>query len=312
MSKYLKCKQMYKLLIGLCCLFCFNVGAAQGRRVTSTKPTKTRTNRTKPSTGNTNSKQRSLVDKEKMADLRAEIREELKTNPPTSHRTIDLFNNQFDTYIVDLSNRQQELNMFFKDDKGLKYYSFENIKRASNQKFIELAFAMNAGMYNSSFEPVGLLMQDGHPERGLDRNTSGRGNFYLKPNGIFLINKTGKAEIVTTEDFANRQMASNTQHATQSGPMLLIDGQYHPVFNPNSNNLNIRNGVGVIDENRVVFIISRSGVTFYDFATVFKEVFDCENALFLDGAVSKMYCPELGLNDTSGRFGAMIGLVRNK
>jgi uncharacterized protein YigE (DUF2233 family) len=35
----------------------------------------------------------------------------------------------------------------------------------------------------------------------------------------------------------------------------------------------------------------------------------CDNALFLYGAISRMYLPEIGRNDLDGNFGAMIGIT---
>ena len=58
-------------------------------------------------------------------------------------------------------------------------------------------------------------------------------------------------------------------------------------------NFNIRNGVGVINAKTVVFIISRDPVSLYDFAAIFKEDFHCDNALYLDGFISRFYLPEL-------------------
>jgi uncharacterized protein YigE (DUF2233 family) len=39
--------------------------------------------------------------------------------------------------------------------------------------------------------------------------------------------------------------APDCRFATQSGPMLVIDGALHPRFRESSTSLNIRNGVGV-------------------------------------------------------------------
>jgi len=281
-------------------------------------PSKTRTNRTNNSAGNKNKPNKNkpnkndLADKEKIADLRSEIRSELNTKPATLHRTIDLFNNKFDTYIVDVSNPNQQLQFFLDDKDGYPYSSLGEVKKDFENQPKELTFSMNGGMYNPSYLPQGLLIQDGVTKHALDIKKQGGGNFYLKPNGVFLINKQGRAKIVTTEFFNETKMLDNTKNATQSGPMLLIKGKYHQKFNPNSRNLNIRNGVGIIDENTIVFAISRSGVTFYDFATLFKDVFNCQDALFLDGAVSRMYCPELGRMDTGGNFGTILGLVKKK
>lgn len=116
-------------------------------------------------------------------------------------------------------------------------------------------------------------------------------NFYLEPNGIFYITNDGKAGICKTIVYSN---IANVEFATQSGPMLLINGKVNIIFNPKSNNLNIRNGVGILPNNDLIFAISTNKVTFYDFAKFFKEK-GCLNALYLDGYVSKGFILNQGI-----------------
>jgi uncharacterized protein YigE (DUF2233 family) len=60
----------------------------------------------------------------------------------------------------------------------------------------------------------------------------------------------------------------------------------------------------------VVFVISKSNQTnFYDFAAIFKDRFKCRNALYLDGAISKMYLKENRKEDVGGDFGVMISVT---
>ena len=80
----------------------------------------------------------------------------------------------------------------------------------------------------------------------------------------------------------------NVEHATQSGPALLLRGELHPAFNADSNNTRIRSGVGVISEHQAIFLRSEDEVRFYDFATAFRDRFNCEDALFLDGTISEV------------------------
>ena len=95
--------------------------------------------------------------------------------------------------------------------------------------------------------------------------------------------------------------------ATQSGPMLVIDGAIHSAFKKGSINVNIRNGVGILPDNKIVFAISKEEINFYDFAEYFKNL-GCKNALYLDGFVSRMYLPEKNLSATDGAFGVIIGV----
>ena len=74
------------------------------------------------------------------------------------------------------------------------------------------------------------------------------------------------------------------KYATQSGPMLIIDGQIHPAFKQGTANLNIRNGVGILPNNKLLFVMSKKEMNLYDFANYFKNS-GCINALYLDGFV---------------------------
>ena len=148
----------------------------------------------------------------------------------------------------------------------------------------ELLFAMNAGMYSPSFRPVGLYVEAGSQRKALHTGASG-GNFGLQPNGVFFVDDAGP-HVVATE----RYRAPDPRLATQSGPMLVIEGELHPAFRAESRSLNIRNGVGVSGKT-VFLVISEDAVRFHDFATLFRDVLGCPDALYLDGAVSALYSP---------------------
>jgi uncharacterized protein YigE (DUF2233 family) len=143
--------------------------------------------------------------------------------------------------------------------------------------------AMNAGMYHPDLSPVGLYVEDGRELSPLNEN-SGKGNFFMKPNGVFLIGRNGEASIVTTETYAAAH--PDPLYATQSGPLLVIDGKVNPRFEENGTSRYIRNGIGVLDPHTVVLAISRSPVSFGSFARLFRDGLDCGNALYFDGQVS--------------------------
>jgi len=142
---------------------------------------------------------------------------------------------------------------------------------------------MNAGMFHPDHSPVGLQIIDGTVFNSLNMD-DGQGNFFLKPNGVFAIGVQG-AVVQVTEKF---DVSKSWRHATQSGPLLLQGGEYHPKIKPDSPNLHIRNGVCVSD-GVVHFVISDEPVRFYDLASLMKEVLGCQDGLYLDGAVSKLY-----------------------
>ncbi|KAG1715271.1 Ribosome-binding factor A [Nymphon striatum] len=136
---------------------------------------------------------------------------------------------------------------------------------------------------------------------------AGPGNFGLLPNGILCL-RDGRADVIETLKF--RDTAPDCTHATQSGPMLVIDGELHPRFLPDSTSRYIRNGVGTsADGTQAVFVISDTSVTFHEFGSFFRDALEMPNALFLDGNVSRLYAPELGRADSGRRMGPIVGVV---
>lgn len=199
---------------------------------------------------------------------------------------------------------KQRVQLYWKDDRGSILGSLGRLKSFVESKKQRLVFAMNGGMYMEDQSALGLFIQEGKTIRRLN-NSSGYGNFYLHPNGVFYITDKGKGGISTTRNFKNRK---DIRYATQSGPMLVIDGKIHSAFKQGSVNLNVRNGVGILPDGRMLFAQSRNGVNLYDFALYFKQK-GCRDALFLDGFVSRTYLPAMRWLQTDGAFGVIIGAV---
>jgi uncharacterized protein YigE (DUF2233 family) len=199
---------------------------------------------------------------------------------------------------------KQTVAMVYKDPNNQRYQNFENLKKQQEKHGKKLVFAMNGGMFSPAFAPVGLYVENSKTLKKLD-TASGEGNFYLLPNGVFYITTQNKAVVCTTNTYKD---SGQVLYATQSGPMLLIDGKVHPAFTKGSPNLKIRNGVGVLPNGKIIFSIATQPISFYDFAMYFKEN-GCQNALYLDGTVSNMYYPAQGLTNTNGNYGVMIAVV---
>lgn len=214
--------------------------------------------------------------------------------------------NSFDNQIVDytVDTKTQDLKLYWKNDSGDFLKSIKNLKTYVESKNLTLTFAMNGGMYMQDLRPLGLFIQNEKTQMEINK-TDGNGNFHLKPNGVFYITTDDIPFICTTAYFADKD---KIKYATQSGPMLVIDGKIHPSFKEGSTNLNIRNGVGILPDNKVVFAISKRKINFYDFAKYFQQL-GCKNALYLDGVVSRMYLPEKKWIQTDGNFGVMIGVT---
>src|SRR5262249_14786540 len=145
--------------------------------------------------------------------------------------------------------REYALRLFWKDENGVPYGGFDHLPRRIGAA--PMVFAMNAGMYDESLAPVGLYVEAGKVLKRAN-TASGAGNFHLKPNGIFYVDGDN-AGVLTTEQFLSRK--PKAEFATQSGPMLVIDGRIHPKIRANSTSRKIRNGVGLRDPHTVVFAI---------------------------------------------------------
>lgn len=221
--------------------------------------------------------------------------------PPECGR-LDYADNRYLLCVVDL--RESELRLFWQDQAGEPYVTFRAVEEDLAAEGATLAFAMNGGMFDNDYAPVGLFIQNGEELRAANTN-EGPGNFHLMPNGIFYW-AGDTAGIMETNRFLAE--APPADFATQSGPMLLIDGELHPRFLPDSDSYKIRNGVGIMDEHRVVFVLSETSVTFHEFALFFRDRLSVRDALFLDGSVSEMFVPALNRAGL-GWFGPIIGVV---
>jgi len=187
----------------------------------------------------------------------------------------------------------KEIIYHYSDIKNLEFYNmvnskpilnFVNLKKHIKSKNKKIQFACNGGMFLQDFSPQGLFVQDGKLIKKLNTKHSNYGNFYMQPNGVFYTTKDGSGFVVKSKDF---KYNNTIAYATQSGPMLLINGKINSKFNPNSKSLYVRNGV-CIRGKKALFAISKEPINFYNFAMFFKKK-GCKNALYLDGYVSKFY-----------------------
>lgn len=209
-------------------------------------------------------------------------------------------------YTVCEASPGADVRLFLNGASGANLGSFEAVNRALAPEDRALVFAMNGGMYHPDRAPVGLYIENGQSTQGLV-TTSGGGNFGLVPNGVFCVRDDGGFAVIETRAFAANPPAC--RFATQSGPMLVIDGALHPRFLANSDSLYIRNGVGVAPDGRALFAISGRAVNFHTFARFFRDALGTPDVLYLDGSISRLFAPELRRNDFGFAMGPIIGLV---
>ena len=198
----------------------------------------------------------------------------------------------------------ERLELFLYDDMGTPYGDFASLEQAYQGQSIP--FAMNAGMYQPDLSPVGLFVVRGVEISRLLTGPSD-GNFGMLPNGVFCL-KFDHAFV--HESHVIEAMSSLCEYATQSGPMLVIDGALHPRFLPDGTSRYIRNGVGTpADGSQAVFAISNQPVTFYEFARFFRDGLGLPNALYFDGNISRLHVPALGRSDPGRAMGPIVAVI---
>ena len=171
-----------------------------------------------------------------------------------------------------------------------------------------LRFAMNAGMYGEDGNPIGLYVEGGRERHAINRRR-GPGNFHMLPNGVFTVAADGRVAVTPSTRY---DPAARPRWATQSGPMLVIDGRLHPAIQDNGPSLHVRNGVGVDSADTAWFIISDVAVSFGRMARFFRDVLHCRNALYLDGSVSSLWDRPVGRRDTYSRLGPLVAIFERE
>lgn len=223
--------------------------------------------------------------------------------PGVSINRISVNNDGFTVARVDL--RKAKLHLFWERLNGSRFGTFDALSNTLRDQGQRLIFATNAGIFDPSFTPCGLHVEDGRELISLNLGR-GEGNFYMKPNGVFLVDDSG-GHVVESTKYA--RTTPDVQLATQSGPTLLIAGQINPGFDPHSVNRRVRSGVGVSSSEVVYFVLSSQPVTFHALASVFLDKLGCHDALYLDGVISRFYLSGEPVNATAGGFAGILAVT---
>lgn len=179
---------------------------------------------------------------------------------------------------------------YYRGGDGQPYGTFEQLAAHLAQQGEQVICATNAGIYGKDLRPIGLYIENRYVARRLNTRREGYGNFYMQPNGVFVIGDQGAA-IHTTDEFAANQevLQASARYATQSGPMLLQRGAINPLFVEHSENRLVRNGVCIISADEIVLVRSKHPINFYAFARQLRDGWRCSDALYLDGTISRLY-----------------------
>ena len=211
-----------------------------------------------------------------------------------------------DYFVILRFSPDKQIITCYKNSDGEVIGDFFRLKQHVKSTGHEIIFACNGGMFMTDLRPLGLYVEDGRTLMPLNTRSAST-NFYMKPNGVFCVVPDGSCAVKTTNDYKMSQISP--QFATQSGPMLTINGQINSKFNPESTSYKVRNGVGVQSNGDVVFILSKIPVSFYEFALAF-QVIGCDNSLFLDGDISDFYCPEIGYTGMFAYMSTFIVVIK--
>jgi len=184
---------------------------------------------------------------------------------------------------------------------------FARLKEVLGPRARRLLFAMNAGMFDAGGAPVGLYVEGGAEKHAINRR-NGPGNFHMQPNGVFAVDAAGRVAIVPSTAWPPPRF--DVRWATQSGPMLVIAGQLHPLSQPNGESRYIRNAVGVADPRTAWFVISDDPVSFGRLARFLRDRLGCRDALYFDGAVSSLWDPAHGRQDSREDLGPLVAVLR--
>lgn len=203
---------------------------------------------------------------------------------------------------VDVSS--EDLRLFHSDDTGEVIGNFRSLDDTYPDQ--TLSFAMNAGMYHEDRAPVGLYQEAGQVVSHIVIS-DGPGNFGLLPNGVLCLTDA-RAQVF--ESLSYVATAPVCRDASQSGPMLVIEGALHPRFLADGTSKYIRNGVGTsADGQTAVFAISNDPVNFHSFGSLFRDMLKTPNALYFDGKVSRLFAPQLNRSDFGFKLGPLIGVL---
>lgn len=219
--------------------------------------------------------------------------------------------------IVQIDLARDTLELHWRDADATPFANIDRLRAWGEQHARTLLFATNAGIYDRQYRPLGLYVEDGRTLRPLNSASGAArsGNFAIQPNGIFYVDRSGNAGVVPTTHW--RERGIDARLATQSGPMLVVDGTINPAFDARSDSLKWRSGVCAKTPRQVVFAVSEAPVSFHAFARLFRDQLGCSNALYLDGTLSQVYtrdggysgAPAIMLKPYAGMFAVFEDVV---
>ncbi len=208
--------------------------------------------------------------------------------------------------VVEIDPERHVVRLYWTDPQGQPFLTIKRFREWMANQPDSLVAATNGGIYEPGYVPTGLFVEDGTVRIPLNLR-NGDGNFYLKPNGVFALT-AGGVLVVEASEF--EFVTDSVQYALQSGPLLVDRGTINPAFNRGSANCRLRSGIGVRGDGHAFIAISNGAVNFFDFATFFRDNLGCEEALYLDGAISSLWAPGIGrFEQSSKRYAGILAVL---
>lgn len=254
--------------------------------------------------------ERKSVDKQSIL-----LRDSIRKQFVTQNGAYELFFERCLVKLYVVNFLEEDVNLHIRFPGGKPIGSFGNLVKYLTDSKQQVLMVTNAGMFTPSYAPEGLYVErEKKYSWPIDTNFTNNGeNFFLQPNGVFYLDSNSRPVICSTRQFVDSNLDPHKLTlATQSGPMLICNGKIHPSFNRASSNKKIRSGVGVMPNGQVVFMCSQDPINFYNFAMLFRNFFDADNALFLDGAISMMDFPRRPDYHSDYQFGPLISITTKK
>lgn len=225
---------------------------------------------------------------------------------------------RYDVCTVD--TRVERLEVFWLDEYGMPFGDMPTLNAWLTAQGRSLVFATNAGIFREGapFRPRGLLVSEGKVLNKIDLGDADekgmKGNFYDKPNGVFWV-RSGAAHVDESEAYEKLQLTPDV--ATQSGPLLVVNGKLRDGVDQMHLRRHSRNGVCVSPDSRTRFAMTREAVTLAEFGIFMRDGLKCTSALYLDGCGSILHSVALHRSDLGecvrggklAKAGAIVGIA---
>lgn len=191
--------------------------------------------------------------------------------------------------------------------QGDKYRSLRSYGQALGDDALDVAFAMNAGMFDDAGNPIGYYVENYERLQELNR-AGGTGNLPITSSGVFY-GTNGGWEIRTADSFYYN-VGDRPEFGTQGGPMLVIDGKLQGDLEGDDLSKALRNGVGLDASGKAHFVISNEPVSLAQFARLFRDQLKTANALVLDGNISALWDPVRERLDAGKSLGPLLVVTK--